>query len=121
MDEVTRAPLFIKIERYREVVHNIQQLRSFALSLRDALDALTEIERQLQTGISISHKALDSFNNIISLLDAKLSHTHMEEQDVREIEREVETQTPREIETYVQNINQEMQKLKKDLQSIGRE
>jgi hypothetical protein len=120
MEEGTTAPLFIKIDRYREVVHNIQQLRSFALTLRDALDSLAEIERQLHTGISISHKALDSFNNIISLLDAKLSHTHMEDQEVKEIEKEVATQTPQQIEVYVRNINQEMQKLKKDLQSISR-
>ena len=33
-------PLFIKIEKYKEVIQSIQQLRAYALSLRDALDAL---------------------------------------------------------------------------------
>ena len=31
-------PVFIKIDRYGEVVKNIQRLKTFALGLRDALD-----------------------------------------------------------------------------------
>ena len=105
-------PLFIKIDKYGEVIKNVQRLKSFSLGLRDAIDALSDIEKELSTGLSIANRALDNFNTTISLLDAKLlraSGTNL---------TNAEVDVPDELDSYVKNIYDQMSKLKHELKSI---
>ncbi|UCD07554.1 MAG: hypothetical protein JSW41_01100 [Candidatus Aenigmatarchaeota archaeon] len=107
-------PLFIKIDKYQEVVDNLQKLKYIALGIRDALDALADIEKELTTGITIAHKALDDFNTIISMLDSKLTR-------VGEIGTGKKTGTAGEVDTYVRNIYSQMDKIKQELKNVEQE
>jgi hypothetical protein len=107
-------PLFIKIDKYQEVVDSLQKLKSLALGLRDALDALADIEKELTTGINISHKALDDFNTIISMLDSKLTR-------VGEIGTGKKTGITGEVDSYVRNIYSQMDKIKQELKNVEEE
>ena len=111
-------PLFIKVERYRDVIQNVHKLKSYALSLRDALDALTEIQKQLQLGLSVTQKALDKFNSIIAGLDTKLAKGKAPETDVKGIIKEIKAETPREIEQYVKALYEQMERIRQELQAI---
>ncbi|MBI4182291.1 MAG: hypothetical protein HY520_04975 [Candidatus Aenigmarchaeota archaeon] len=103
-------PLFIKIEKYQEVVNTLHKLKTFSLSLRDALDALADVERELRNGVVIAHKALDHFNQTIATLDTKISRLPPEE-DMDLAER----QDMGEMDAYVQNLHQQVQKIRHDL------
>ncbi len=104
-------PLFIKIERYRDIVKNIQRLRSYSLSLRDALDALSDVEKELKTGLAVAQKVLDDFNTVIAILESKLMHTeHMEEE---------ETKAPRDVEEYIRDVHEQIEKIKNELGHIS--
>jgi|GEM_PF-810697 len=112
--EVTSAtkpspPLFIKIDKYRELVQGIKDLRSNALSLRDALDAITDIEKELRNGINITQNALDNFNSIISAIDSGLLRVGAEE-DVVEV--------PKEMDEYVKELYDHVERIKHDLKTI---
>lgn len=107
-------PLFIKIDKYQDVVENLQKLKSIALGLRDALDALADIEKELATGINITHKALDDFNTIISMLDSKLTR-------VGEIGTGKKIGTVGEVDNYVRNIYSQMDKIKQELKNVEEE
>ena len=105
-------PLFIKIDKYRELVQSIKDLRSNALSLRDALDALTDIEKELRNGISITQNSLDRFNSIISTLDSRLLKVGAEEEIV---------EVPREMDNYVRELYDHVERIKHDLKTIKEE
>jgi hypothetical protein len=105
-------PLFIKIDKYQEVVDNLQRLKSFALSLRDALDALADIEKELTTGVSIAHKALDDFNSVIALLESKMTR-------VGEIETARSGSTPKEVDNYIRNVYEQMDRIKQELDNVS--
>lgn len=107
-------PLFIKIDKYQDVVENLQKLKSIALGLRDALDALADIEKELTTGINITHKALDDFNTIISMLDSKLTR-------VGKIGTGKKIGTVGEVDNYVRNIYSQMDKIKQELKNVEEE
>jgi hypothetical protein len=107
-------PLFIKIDKYQEVVENMQKLKSLALSLRDALDALADIEKELTTGISIAHKALDDFNTIISMMNSKFTR-------VGEIGTGKSAGTSGEVNAYVKDIYSQMDKIRQDLKNVSEE
>ncbi|MFQ5648181.1 MAG: hypothetical protein ACE5FW_03000 [Candidatus Aenigmatarchaeota archaeon] len=111
-------PLFIKVERYKDIVRSIQQLRSYALNLRDALDALSDLEKELRAGLSLCHKALDKFNTLISTLDARLSRTAGAEKEL-EILEPPKAETTEDLESYVTGLHQQMERIREDLKTIS--
>lgn len=106
-------PLFVKIDKYRDIVQNIQKLKSYSLGLRDALEALTDIESELKTGLSITQKALDNFNTIISMLDAKLLR-------IEGLEDLAKTNLSErgEIDHYLNNLYEQIERIKHELRAV---
>ena len=107
--EKPSPPLFIKVEKYDELIKNLQQLRAYALSIRDALDTLIDIHRSLQMGINITQRALDKLNTVLASLDESLYQTG----------EKPKTEKPKEIEEYIRNLQNEMEKIKKELKDIS--
>ena len=106
-------PVFIKIDKYGEIVKNIQRLKSFALGLRDALDALSDIEKELSTGLTIANRALDNFNAAITVMDAKFLRIAGTE------ELNEENDVPADLDHYVKNVYDQMTRLKKEISTIA--
>jgi hypothetical protein len=106
-------PLFIRIDKYKELIQNLQRLKSYALSLRDALDALNDIEKELRTGIDLTQKALDDFNSIISVMDSKLIRLAGGE------EGEIEGETPEHMDEYIKGVYDQISKIKDELRTIS--
>ena len=107
----TSPPLFVKVDKYQNIVNNIQKLKSYSLGLRDALDALSDIEKELQNGVSVLNRALDNFNNIIALLDTKLLRVQGIEKTTVEI--------PREMDEYVKGVHEQVEKIRDELSSVS--
>ena len=103
-------PVFIKIDKYSDIVKNLQKLKSYAMSLRDALDALSDIEKEITTGISIAHKALDDFNTIIAILDSKLLRASAIE--------DLDVGAPGDVDKYIKGIYDQMEKIKGELKEM---
>lgn len=104
-------PVFIKIDKYSDVAKNLQKLKSYAMALRDALDALSDMEKELSTGISIAHKALDDFNTTIAILDSKLLRASAIE--------DFDVEKAGDIEKYVKGIYDQMDKIKAELKDLS--
>ncbi|MCK5022980.1 MAG: hypothetical protein KAS04_02300, partial [Candidatus Aenigmarchaeota archaeon] len=45
-------PLFIKVDKYRDIVKDIRDLKSHILNMRDALDVLGDMQKEVTNGIS---------------------------------------------------------------------
>lgn len=109
VSEQKAPPLFIKVERYKDIIKNIQELKSYALGLRDALDALADIEKELRSGLELTNRALDKFNTIVSLLDAKL---------LKFREGETIAEVPKEMDEYVKGLYDQVEKIRHELRMI---
>lgn len=111
-EQKNSPPLFIKIERYRELLQNISQLKSFALSLRDALDALSDIEKELKNTLGVTQGALDRLNGVMTDLDSKLLRVGGEEIDnVMEM--------PREMDEYIKGLYDNIERIKHEIRTIS--
>ena len=106
-------PLFIKIEKYKDIIQNLQRLKSYALSLRDALDALNDIEKELKTGIELTQRALDDFNAIIAVLDSKLIRLSGGD------ESEFEGDVPEHMDDYIKGVYDQISKIRDELRTIS--
>lgn len=114
-DQQPRAdgpPLFIKVDRYKDIVKNVQQLRTYTVGLRDTLDALGEMEKELKVGVDMCHKALDRVNIVLTFLDTKFLRL----QGLENVEPERQSD---EIERYVRGVHEQMEKLKQNLKNIS--
>ncbi|MBI4175601.1 MAG: hypothetical protein HY518_00200, partial [Candidatus Aenigmarchaeota archaeon] len=105
-------PLFIKLDKYKDLVKDIQTLKSYSLSLRDALDALSDIEKELQEGLSVINRSLDTFTIILSAIDDKMLKTEDLTKGV--------TEAPEEIDRYIKGVHQQIEKIREELKAISR-
>ena len=110
-------PLFIKVNKYRDIVKNIRDLKSHILNLRDALDVLSDMQKEVANGIEIAHKNIDELNAVIANLDTYimkpqgLDH-HMDE------ERLGPTGGPGEVEGQMKDVYGQVEKLRAQLRAI---
>ena len=111
---VNSPPVFVKIDRYKELLMDIQKLRSYSLGLRDALDAMAEIEKEFKTAMGLTNKVLDKVNMLISSLDMKLLRKAGVDADHLPV-----VKPPEEVESYVKGIYDQVEKLKNELHSLS--
>jgi Mg2+ and Co2+ transporter CorA len=111
-------PLFIKVDKYRDVINNIKELRSHVLNLRDALDVLADVQKEIATGIEIAHKNLDHLNVILSNLDSFFLRPHRAG-DINEKITRPEEQGPAEIDDYARDVYSQIEKLRSQLKSMS--
>jgi hypothetical protein len=116
----TSPPVFVKVERYKDLLGDIQQLRSYSLGMRDSLDAMGEIEKELKAAMNLTNKVLDKLNMIISSLDMKLLRRGGPLiSPGTKGGAEPPVKPPPEVEEHIKEIYEQIEKLKGELQTVG--
>lgn len=101
-------PLFVKVEKYKDIMRIIEGLRSNILSLRDALDAMEELDKEIKNGIEISQKVLDDLNATLSSLDSYF----LRPQNIEEFAEIKPSVNEKAIDGYVKNVYEQVERLK---------
>lgn len=112
-------PLFIKVDKYRDIVKNIRNLKSYILNLRDAIDVLEDMQKEISNGINVAHKTLDELNIIISNLDSFFLRPQGVEHDLEEDEiPEPEMAGSGETGSQMKNVYTNLERLRAQLRAI---
>ncbi len=106
-------PVFVKLDRYKEILDDVQKLRSYALGLRDAIDAMADIEKEFKTAMTLTNKVLDKVNILISSVDSKLLQKAGPSSDLSTIK------PPEDVESYVKGIYDQIEKLKGEMKTLS--
>ncbi|MBI4173294.1 MAG: hypothetical protein HY519_01095 [Candidatus Aenigmarchaeota archaeon] len=102
-------PLFVRVEKYNDILRSISDLKSYSAEIRQSLDILAETEQKLSKGLAASYRNLDALNTIISLLTTRLvSH---QRPDAKAL-------AGSDIGHYFKDIHKEMEKLKTELKTV---
>jgi hypothetical protein len=114
-------PIFIKVEKYREIVKGIRDLRSYILNLRDTLDILVDMQRELANGIEIAQKTLDELSTTLSSLDSFFMKPQGAESRLMNYgEREdIEENDTDEIQSSMNDVYGHLEKLRSQLKAIS--
>jgi len=110
-------PLFIKVDRYKEIIRTIDSLRSYILNLRDALDVLRDMQKEIANGIEIAQKTLDDLNSTASELDTLFMKPKAPERDL--YEKEIFEERSGELEDSMQNLYRQLEKLRTQIKAIS--
>jgi hypothetical protein len=114
-------PIFIKVEKYREIIKGIRDLRSYILNLRDTLDVLVDMQRELANGIEIAQKTLDELSTILANLDSFFIKPQGTKDKMDEYgeQDEQEENEPGEIQSSMNDVYGHLEKLRAQLKSIS--
>lgn len=109
---IDSPPLFVKVDKYNDIIQNLQKLKLQTTGLRKTLDSLTEVERKLHRGLEASYRTLDALTTIVSLIMDKLSQKQVPQYS--DIQKRIKTESV--IEGYFKNVNKELEKIKTELE-----
>lgn len=112
-------PLFIKVDKYRSIIKNIRDLKSQLLNLRDALDVLDDIQKELSNGVQVAHGTIDELNTLISNLDSFFLkpqgvEPHMDEEDIPGSVRLKQG----DVDNYMRDVHGQLERLRAQLRAM---
>lgn len=107
-------PLFIKLEKYNDLVKNLQELRKYSKEIKETLDSLAEVEKRLTRGITASYRTLDSLDTIISVITMQFLARDKISMPSAALKAKSE-----EIEKYFSTVREEISKVKTELSNVS--
>jgi hypothetical protein len=70
--EGTHAPLFVKIERYKEVLETAQEIKSFVRSIRQIFGVIQDMESARDEAVKLLKVSVDRLEQSMQEIDAEL-------------------------------------------------
>jgi len=109
------APLFVKIDRYQEVLKIIEDLKAMLLNLRDILNVMQQLDKVKLESESLLQKNIQEVIKNIAALDNEFVRPKgvgLEETVVPSFKAE-------KVESYVGELERELQHLRSQLQQMS--
>lgn len=106
------APLFVKIDRYNEILKNLEEIRGMLKSFTSAVALITEIDK-------IKSDAVDALRKTMTkITDSLIS---MDEQFIRPepMRGEIVAKPPTEVESHLAELQAELKHLRKELGAVA--
>ncbi len=108
------APLFVKIDKYRNILSTLGTIKSSIGLLRNSFATLNEIDKARQQNMVVIQGALDKINKKLESLDAELIrptgfNTNTSAEDYQDV---------RNVEATVADLKGQLAQLKSDLQQL---
>ncbi|MEM5861014.1 MAG: hypothetical protein QXL09_01480 [Candidatus Aenigmatarchaeota archaeon] len=112
------APLFVKVEKYREIITTIQEIKTLIAGLRNLFSIIEEIDQVKSDALNTLRITLQRVEKNIIQLDANFLRTGSEE-----IEKVKETIRPRaieanELEDSLKQLYEELAAMKDEIEKM---
>ncbi|MBI5347346.1 MAG: hypothetical protein HZB66_01925 [Candidatus Aenigmarchaeota archaeon] len=106
------APLFVKIEKYRDIVKSVQEIRTFIAGTKQAFTILSEIETIRKDALNILKTTMQRLEKRTVELDNIMLRPRgipFEEESVEEVGH---------VEDGLMDLQRQISELKKDLETL---
>jgi len=109
----TAAPLFVKLERYGNILEAINEIKMTVVKIKNALAILSDLDNLRDENLKLIKDATDAMENRVGLLDTEfLKPSGLEEK----LPPEVYTEG---LEDVLDNLKVQVGQLKAELESIS--
>ncbi|MFH0837213.1 MAG: hypothetical protein V1870_03730 [Candidatus Aenigmatarchaeota archaeon] len=113
LDMPTEAPLFIKVEKYKEIAASVNEMRHFISGIKQIFLVMNEIQEVQQNSVNILRVSVQRLEKSMEWVDkAMLKPAGFEDLPVVEGES-------RQIEQSLMDLQREISGLKRDLEKLG--
>ena len=107
------APLFVKIDRYRNILNSLGQLRTSIVMIRNSFATLNELEKARFETLKLIEEAVGRVENKLSALDSELIRPAGYHSEVSPEYQDVET-----VQATVADLKGQIDQLKSQLEHI---
>lgn len=107
------VPVFIKIEKYEEILNNIQELKHIIALIRSSLSIFEESEKVKSETIELVKENMENFESKIDSLKSALLAEGTREEKIAEIQHKDE------MKEVLSNLKAQIDKLREEIQSMG--
>lgn len=112
------APLFVKLDRYRQILNLVGYLKNSITLMRNSLATLNELEKARNETVRIVYDALEKIEKGIGELDSELVRPAGYSSEDDELEkpeyRDVET-----VGATIADLREQIEQLKSEVEAIG--
>ena len=108
------APLFIKIDRYRNILNVLGQLRTSIVMIRNSFSTLNELEKARLETLRLIEEAVGKVESKLSSLDTELLRPTSAHMDVTPEYQDVET-----VQATVADLKGQVEQLKAELEQLS--
>ena len=112
-EKETIAPLFVKLDKYRQILDTLSELKLIIDSLKNSFLTLKEIEGLLKENLSIVEKTIQNFEKKFLKLNSYFLRPASYKEEVEEF-FEV-----KDLETSISQLKSQIEELKAELQSVS--
>jgi hypothetical protein len=112
------APLFVKLDRYRQILNSIAYLKNTIVMMKNSMMTLSELDRARNETMGIIQKTLDKIEKKMNDLDSELVRPAGYNSGYGEVEK----QEYNEVETVgitIADLKSQIEQLKSEVASIG--
>ncbi len=114
MPPSSSAPLFVKVDKYREVLTSIQEMKIFLSGLKQIFSVMNEIETMRTDSINILRATMQRLEKTVVEIDTELLRPRgVDMSSLTAGEGEM-----RHIESSLDDLQKQLHHLKKDLQQM---
>jgi len=107
------APLFVKIERYREVLDRLEEIKGSMNSLKELIELLVQVDDIRREGMGMLKEAVGKLMDTIIALDEEFVRPEGAE---GEIIRQPTAESA--VKSYVSDLQAELKQLRKELSKL---
>jgi len=108
------APLFVKVEKYRELLSGLQEMKLFVSSVKDIFSIMQEVESIRSDALNVLKVTVQRLEKSVIEIDTELLRPRGMTTPLTQGESEV-----RHIESSLSELQQQLVELKRDLQNMG--
>lgn len=76
MERETSAPLFVKVDKYRDIIKTIQELKLFVASTKQVFGVLQEVENLKSDALNVLRATVQRLERSILEIDSELLRPH---------------------------------------------
>lgn len=105
------APLFVKIDRYREVLEDIQTLKSLLSDINNLISLRREVEKIKEELDALSEKNIQQFFNVTEALDDEFARPEAAGPYIKEVKID-------RVDKYISELQSELIKLQDQLKKL---
>jgi hypothetical protein len=109
------APLFVKIDRYRQILNSIGYLKTTMIMIKNSLMTLNELDRAREETFKLIQDAVGKLEGRLSTLDQEL----IRPSGYHEINEKPEYQDVETVEATVADLKGQIEQLRAELQSMS--
>ncbi len=127
VDRPSFAPLFVKIDRYRQILNTLGYLKTAMIMIKNSFITLNELEKAREETFSLINEAIEKIDSKISGLDSELirpagfhdNSTPAEKMEKIEKSTSMDYQDAETVEATVADLKGQIDQLKAELERMA--